>query len=126
GILEERGSLEEAARSLRTAIYLSPKYVILHFALANLAFKRGRPEESSKHFENVLGLLSTYQRDDIVPELGGLTAGRLREMIALRNHEYLAATGPRSARRERSSFESATSAPGDGPRRAPQPSGSKP
>jgi chemotaxis protein methyltransferase CheR len=85
-ILEEQGSLEEAARSLRRAVYLEPRFAMGHFALGNLAARCGRTTESLKHFENTLTLLADCQQDDILPESGGLAVGRLKELIERRTH----------------------------------------
>src|SRR5262249_37448330 len=85
-ILEEQGSLDEAARSLRRALYLEPQFAMGHFALGNLAARRGRIEESVKHFENTMALLDTYDLGDILPESGGLTAARLKHLVMRRTN----------------------------------------
>jgi chemotaxis protein methyltransferase CheR len=88
-ILQEQGSLEQAVLSIRRALYLDPEFVLGHFLLGNLAARLGRLKESEKHFENTLALLAGHQPEDVLPESEGLTAGRLRELIALER-------GPRS------------------------------
>jgi chemotaxis protein methyltransferase CheR len=80
-IQQERGQAEEAAKSLRRALYLDPDFVLAHYALGNLGLRQGKFEEADKHFENALSLLSAYPRDDLLPESDGLTAGRLMEII---------------------------------------------
>src|SRR6185312_5822989 len=81
-ILVEQGSLEEAARSLQRVVYLDPEFVMGHLTLGNLAVKRGKKKESAKHFANAANLLAGYGQSDILPESGGLTASRLRELIS--------------------------------------------
>ncbi len=81
-ILEEQGSLERAAVLLRKSLYLNPKLVLGHFALGNLALRQGKLQESAKHFENTLAILATYGEEEVLPQSGGLTAGRLRELVA--------------------------------------------
>lgn len=83
-ILEEQGALEDAARSLRRALYLDPDFTMAHFASGHLAIRRGRLEEAYKHFENTLGLLAVYQEHDVIPEAEGLTASQLRKLVCLR------------------------------------------
>ena len=80
-ILEEQGSLPEAVRAFKQALYVDPQFVLGHFSLGNLALKQGRRQESEKHFENVLLLLARCEAEDTVPESEGLSAGLLREMI---------------------------------------------
>jgi chemotaxis protein methyltransferase CheR len=82
-ILQERGSLPEALLALKQAVYAEPEFILGHFMLGNLALRRGRRKESQKHSENALLLLARYEVEDIVPESEGLSAGRLREMIAM-------------------------------------------
>jgi chemotaxis protein methyltransferase CheR len=79
-ILQEQRSIPEALLALRHAVYAEPQFVLGHFALGNLTLKHGKPEESQKHFENVLLLLARCEPEDILPESDGLSAGRLKEM----------------------------------------------
>jgi chemotaxis protein methyltransferase CheR len=81
-ILLEQSLMPKAIAALKQALYAEPQFVLGHFALGNLALKGGRVKESAKHFENVLLLLAQYDAEDIVPESEGLSAGRLREMMA--------------------------------------------
>lgn len=86
-ILQEQGTLKEAITALKQALYLDQNLVVAHFALGNLALRQGKPKESEKHFENALSLLSRCNREEILPESEGLTAGRLLETIEIiRNH----------------------------------------
>ncbi len=83
-ILQEQGSLPEALFALKQSVYAEPQFILGHFSLGNLARTHGSPRESEKHFENVLLLLAHSAPEDVVPESEGLSAGRLREMIASR------------------------------------------
>jgi chemotaxis protein methyltransferase CheR len=83
-ILQEQGSLPEALFAFKQTVYAEPQFVLGHFSLGNLAWTQGRLRESEKHFENVLLLLAHSELEDVVPESEGLSAGRLREMIASR------------------------------------------
>ncbi len=80
-VLLEQGDFGPARASLQRATYLDPGFVLAHFALGNLARRRGHHGESDKHFANTLLLLQRYQADDPLPESDGLTAGRLTETI---------------------------------------------
>ncbi|MGB8355755.1 MAG: CheR family methyltransferase, partial [Chthoniobacteraceae bacterium] len=80
-ILQEQNALDESAASLKQALYLDPDFVLAHYALGNLALRQHRPEESTRHFSNVLVLLNRYGADDVLPQSDGLAAGRLREMV---------------------------------------------
>jgi chemotaxis protein methyltransferase CheR len=86
-ILQEQNSPEEAIESLRRAVYVDPRFTLGHFTLGNLALQHGKRKESEKHFENALLLLAGYGPEETVPESEGLSAGRLREMIALQSNQ---------------------------------------
>ena len=82
-ILQEQGSLPEALFAFKQTVYAEPQFVLGHFSLGNLALTHGKLRESEKHFENVLLLLAHYEPADVVAESEGLSAGRLREIIAV-------------------------------------------
>jgi len=80
-ILQERGALDEAVRSLQKILYLDPNFALAHFTLGMIALQRGPSAASDKHFENARALLATFPPEEILPESGGITAGRLTEII---------------------------------------------
>lgn len=79
--LQELGDWANARQSLQRAVYLQPQMVAAHFALGNLARAEENSPEATRHFGNALRLLGSYEPDAILPEAGGLTAGRLKEMV---------------------------------------------
>ena len=85
-ILQEQGRGGEAAASLRRALYLDQDFVLAHFALGNLTRRQGRAKESVKHFQNALALLRSHDREEVLPESEGITAGRLTEIISSTLH----------------------------------------
>lgn len=80
-VRQENGQLDEAAVSLRRALYLDPDFVMAHFALGNLTRRQGKTKESEKHFANAFSILSVHRPEEIVPESEGMTAGRLMEIV---------------------------------------------
>lgn len=80
-ILQELNREGEAVALLKRLLYLEPNFLLAHFALGNLAQRRGNLAAARKSFKNVLVLLQDYQPDDILPEVEGLTAGRLRKIL---------------------------------------------
>jgi chemotaxis protein methyltransferase CheR len=80
-ILQEQKKDSDAFLSLKRALYLDPDYVLAYFTMGNLAMHRGQIPVAKKCFENVLGLLSAYRPEDILPDCEGLTAGRFREIV---------------------------------------------
>ena len=80
-IRQEQGRLEEAANLLRKALYYQPKMAVIHYALGNLSLKQRNSRDAGKHLSNALKILAECRREDVVPQSGGLTAGRLRELV---------------------------------------------
>lgn len=80
-IRQELGQNDDAAQSLRRALYLDPDFVLAYFALGNLCLTQGQRREAERHFANALALLRTHPDDEPLPESDGLTAGRLMEII---------------------------------------------
>jgi chemotaxis protein methyltransferase CheR len=77
-ILQELNRDGEAIAALKRALYLDPKFVLAHFALANLVLRQGNVPAARKCYQNVLALLSDCRQEDILPESEGLTAGRFK------------------------------------------------
>lgn len=80
-ILQERGAVEDAVKSLRGTLYLDPHFVLAHIALGNIDRQRGRRREAAMHLENARQLLAGLASDAPLPESGGVTAGRFMEIV---------------------------------------------
>ncbi len=80
-ILQELNREDEALNVLNGALYLDPNSVMVHFALGNLAQRRGNATGAVRGFKNVLALLEKHGAEDILAGADGLTAGRLREIV---------------------------------------------
>ncbi len=81
-VLSEMGQEDESKTCLTRALYLDQNFVLAHFALGNLARRKGMKREGERHFENALSILRTYLPDAIVPESEGMTAERMIEIIS--------------------------------------------
>lgn len=80
-ILQELGRLEEATTALKKAVYLDSDFVLAHFALANLARRRGLSQEAERQLNTTLALLNRMPINAPIPESEGLTAGQLKTLI---------------------------------------------
>lgn len=80
-IVNEEGDTAAAVRSLERTLYLDQDFVLAHFTLGHLTLRQGKAVRARKHFENTVALLKTYPSDEVLPESGGLTAGRLMAIV---------------------------------------------
>lgn len=79
-ILQEHGQIEEAIDELNKVLYIDYNFILAHFALGMLKQQQGKFIEADKHFENALTLLIN-NKEEVLLESEGLTAGRLAEII---------------------------------------------
>lgn len=80
-ILLEQGREKAAFQALKRSLYLDPGFVAGHYALGNIAIREHRHKDAILHFQHALSLLSCMSKESILPELGGMTTGRLLETI---------------------------------------------
>ena len=80
-ILQEQNNYGEALISLKRTLYLDPNHALAYFTLGNLVLRQGDAKSAKRCFDNVLELIGVCRQEDILPESGGLTAGRFKEII---------------------------------------------
>ena len=80
-VLEELGRPDDAARALKHAIYLDSDFILAHFALGNIFLRENGRKRADRHFTNAAALLNCLPKDEVLAESGGVTAGRLLEVI---------------------------------------------
>ncbi len=93
-ILQELNRDAEATASLKKALYLDPQSLVASFMLGNLALRTGDRPTGIRWLRNTLTLLAQWPDDEILPEAGGLTVGRFRELLSatMRKHAPLGST----------------------------------
>ncbi|MBF0449984.1 MAG: hypothetical protein HQK75_04720 [Candidatus Magnetomorum sp.] len=80
-IQQEKGSIDQAIKSLNQALYLEPSLIMAYMALGMIRRKQGRQQDSQKCIKNALYYLKNTDKNDIVPLSDGMTAGRLTAML---------------------------------------------
>ncbi|GGY22255.1 CheR family methyltransferase [Paludibacterium paludis] len=70
-----------AIRSLRRALYLYPDFIAAQFAFGRIELALGKREAARRHFGRARDALAQMPPDEIVAETGGLTAGRLIQIL---------------------------------------------
>lgn len=82
-ILQELGRVKEAEHSLKQALYADPDFLLAHVAMGHLARKTGKLQDSERHFRNAYRLLIRFPDEAVLAETGGMTAGRLMQMLSV-------------------------------------------
>ncbi|HNW74507.1 MAG TPA: CheR family methyltransferase [Bacteroidales bacterium] len=80
-ILLEKNEFSEAVINLKRGLFLNPHHLMSHFLLVNIYSRMDNKTARMKHYRNVTDLLSSYEADEVVPDSGGLTAGRLETIL---------------------------------------------
>jgi chemotaxis protein methyltransferase CheR len=81
-ILHEQSAEAEAVTSLNRALFLDPSFVLAHVTLGNLMRRVGKERAARRHFDNAREILSRLERDAVLPESGGMSAGRLLHILS--------------------------------------------
>ncbi len=81
-VLQELGRDQEARQALKRLLYVDPDCIAAHAALAGIALRENDTGQAARYFDNVLDLLTDLPRDAPIPEMDGLSAGRLMETIS--------------------------------------------
>jgi chemotaxis protein methyltransferase CheR len=86
-LADESGRGEDAVRYLRQALFLDKGLIAGHYYLGTLCERDGDARSASRHFRNAGRLLAGLPEDRLLPEMGDMTAGRLREIVETRTRE---------------------------------------
>ena len=87
-IFQEMGKIDKALQALKHVVYLEPDSFAAYFTMGNLSRQMGHIKEARKCFENAEKLLKLRERDDVLKEFDGITAGRMIHMIeSMKNME---------------------------------------
>ncbi len=81
-VLMEENMPAKAESLLKRGLYLNPHHLLSHFLMGSIATRENKSKIAAKHFQNVIELLSSFHENDIVPGSEGLTAGRIKEIVA--------------------------------------------
>jgi len=80
-ILQELNLNEDSIQSLKKTIYLDPEFIPAYFTLGCIFHRHNKEPESHQYFKNALRLLDNLDKEKIILESEGMTAGRLKEII---------------------------------------------
>lgn len=89
-VLQHQHKLEGAIDAMRKVIYLDRVNVLGHYGLANLYYACRQLPQAQKSLDNARRLLEARAADEMIPESGGITVGRLREAITRQQQQWSA------------------------------------
>ncbi len=86
-VYSDLGEEEKATEVLRKALFLEPEFIMAHYALGTLAFKKNRPREGERHFRNAIRLLEFLPPETPLPEGEGIRREDLLHTIQSSLHQ---------------------------------------
>lgn len=87
-VMQHQGALDEAIGALKKVIYVDRNHILGHFGLADLYHRSGQLAQSLKSLDNAYRLLERYAEDQVVPDSGGIIAGRLKETVIRQQQQW--------------------------------------
>ncbi len=87
-VLHHQGKLDQAIEAMKKVIYIDRSYVPGHFGLADLYRSNGQLPQAQKSLDNARRLLEARAADELIPDSGGITVGRLREAIIRQQQQW--------------------------------------
>ncbi len=90
-VLQHQQKFDLAIDSMRKVVYLDHLNVLGHYGLANLYYASGQRPQAHKSLDNARRLLEGRAAEEMIPESGGVTVGRLREAITRQQQHWSAA-----------------------------------
>ena len=96
-VLQHQGKLDNAIDAMRKVVYLDHTSVLGHFGLADLYRCKEQFPQALKSLDNARRLLSTRAQEELIPDSGGITAGRLRQTVIRQQQQWEVEASRRSA-----------------------------
>ncbi|HTP07295.1 MAG TPA: CheR family methyltransferase [Anaerolineae bacterium] len=87
-VLQHQQKFDLAIESMRRVVYLNHLNVLGHYGLANLYHANRQHALAHKSLANTRRLLEGRAAEEMIPESGGITVGRLREAIARQQQQW--------------------------------------
>lgn len=80
-ILFDQNQKDEAGKVINQVLYIDHTHLLAHFLKGNIARMEGKKQVANKHYKNLLNLIQNMNDSEVIADSGGLTIGRLKEMI---------------------------------------------
>jgi chemotaxis protein methyltransferase CheR len=96
-VLQHQGNLEEAINAMKKVVYIDRNNILGHFGLADLYRCKEQLPQALKSLDNARRLLSTRVEEELIPDSGGITAGRLRQTVIRQQQQWEAEASKHTA-----------------------------
>jgi chemotaxis protein methyltransferase CheR len=87
-VLQHQGQLAQAIDAMKKVVYIDRNHIVGHFGLAGLYRNSGQLPQALKSLYNAHRLLTEHDVDEVVPDSGGVTAGRLQGTIVRQQQQW--------------------------------------
>jgi chemotaxis protein methyltransferase CheR len=87
-VFQHQGHLDKAINAMRKVVYIDRTNVLGHFGLADLYRNDGQFPQALKSLDNARRLLDARAQEELIPESGGVTAGRLRQTVVRQQQQW--------------------------------------
>jgi chemotaxis protein methyltransferase CheR len=87
-VFQHQGYLDKAIAAMKKVVYIDRTNVLGHFGLADLYRSHARLAQALKSLDNARRLLDTRPQEELIPDSGGVTAGRLRQTIIRQQQQW--------------------------------------
>jgi chemotaxis protein methyltransferase CheR len=87
-VLKHQDKLDESIDAMKKVVYIDRHYILGHFGLADLYRSKGQLPRAQKSLDNARRLLEAKAPDEVIPDSGGITAGRLKETITRQQQQW--------------------------------------
>jgi chemotaxis protein methyltransferase CheR len=95
-VFQHQGNLDKAIDAMKKVVYIDRTNVLGHFGLADLYRSSEHLPQALKSLDNARRLLEARAQEELIPESGGVTAGRLRQTVVRQQQQWEAEASQRS------------------------------
>lgn len=87
-VLQHQGQIDKAIEAMKKVVYIDRNYVLGHFGLAALYRNKSQRVQALKSLDNAQRLLAARDANEVIPDSGGITVGRLRKTIIRQRQQW--------------------------------------
>jgi chemotaxis protein methyltransferase CheR len=87
-VSQHRGELDAAIDAMKKVVYIDRNNILGHFGLADLYHNKGQLPQALKSLDNARRLLAVRGEQELIPDSGGITVGRLQQTVIREQQQW--------------------------------------